>query len=147
MSHNQLTGHVPSSFLDKVPAAIQVEVDLSDNQLTSIDPLVCSYSNWNRGDVEKYGCNGLLCPAQYYSNTGRQSSVGECIYCPSASYFGSTECPDVSQPGAALWVPLVIGFIIILGLFVMVAKRIKRSQEEFEDQEQTEALEPAECIT
>ncbi|KAL3785970.1 hypothetical protein HJC23_005679 [Cyclotella cryptica] len=147
MSHNQLSGLIPSSFLENVPVSRQVEVDLSDNQLTSIDSLVCSNSNWNRGDVEKYGCNGLLCPIRYYSNTGRQSSLGGCVHCPSASYLGSTECPDVSGPGAALWVPLVIGFVVILGLFLVVAKRIKRSREQFEEQEEAEALEPDACIT
>lgn len=130
ISSNYLTGDVPSTFLQYVPQDVQVVLDLSDNKITGIHESICSMSNLNRGDVEKYGCNGLMCPIDYYSNTGRQSSLGECLYCPSASYLGSTKCLDNKNgPGAALWAPLVIGLLTIFGLIAIVYRRTHRLRE------------------
>ena len=138
LSHNQLSGSVPSNFLDNAPAAVQV--DLTDNRITLMDSSVCSNSGWNRGDIAKFGCNGLLCPVKYFSNTGRHSQLGECVYCPSAAYLGLSECPS-NEPGAKLWAPIVIGFIVIVGLFVIAATRMKHNREEFHRQQEAEPLE------
>jgi hypothetical protein len=129
ISGNHLSGTVPSSFLQNVPTSVQVGVDLTDNQITAIDQSVCAMSNLNRGDVQKHGCNGLLCPIGYYSSTGRHSSFGECLHCPSATFLGTTECVDNNGPGAALWAPLVLGLMFILGIVVVVTRRMHHTRE------------------
>lgn len=134
VSSNQISGSVSSTFLQNVPASVEVQVDLTDNQITSIDERICTKSSLNRGDVGRYGCNGLLCPIEYYSNTGRHSSLGGCVFCPSAIYLGSTECLDNAEPGAALWAPLVIGLLIMVGILVILVKR-KISREFIEQEE------------
>jgi hypothetical protein len=129
VSSNLLSGTVPSTFLQNVPASIQVGVDLTDNQITAIDQSVCTMSNLNRGDVQKHGCNGLLCPIEYYSSTGRHSPLGECLRCPSANYLGTTECVEINGLGAALWAPLVIGLMLIVGVVVVMTRRIYHARE------------------
>lgn len=123
LSGNQLSGTVPSTFLQNVPTSVQVVVDLSDNQILAMHQNICTMNNLNRGDVEKYGCSGLLCPIEHYSNTGRQSSLAECTYCPSASYMGATECLENSGSGAAMWAPLVTGLLAVVGVTVIVVRR------------------------
>lgn len=118
---------MPSSFLDQLPTFAQIDVDLSANQITSIDPAICSKSNnWNYGDVERYGCDGLLCPTGFYSELGRRSSDSECTRCSDASYFGTTECGSSGGSGAALAVSLTIVFLLLIGS-VTVYIRLKQT--------------------
>ena len=128
ISKNKLTGSIPQSFLQNIPSSEQIVVDLTDNQISSIDDSICTRSNL--GDVQKYGCNGLLCPIEYYSNTGRQSELGECIFCPTVLYLGSTECFDRGENSASKWAAIM--FIVsttILAVFLLLARRIKQARD------------------
>ena len=141
ISKNKLTGSIPSSFLHNIPSSVQIGVDLTDNLISSIDNSICTKSNFNRGDVEQYGCNGLLCPIEYYSNTGRHSSLGECIYCPNVRYLGSTECLDEGGYGTSKWTAIIfIVVTITLVAFLLLARRIKQAREFELQNEDVESL-------
>lgn len=127
LSNNKLSGSVPSSFLHNIPSSVEIQVDLSNNQITAIHDSVCTKKNLNHGDVEKYGCNGLLCPSGYYSKTGRHSSIGKCIYCPTATYLGSSVCSETG-PHTAVWIPLLCA-VLILGLLLVVGRKMKQSRD------------------
>ncbi|KAL3925428.1 MAG: hypothetical protein SGILL_000414 [Bacillariaceae sp.] len=125
LGFNQLTGTIPSTFLsgisnpgrvvnvrlDKnhlvgtVPAALaslsQLNIDLSDNLLTDFGEGLCSASNWNDGDVGRFGCDGILCPAGEFSPSGRQTNAQDaCQPCPGAEsspYLGVTTCVAIAK--------------------------------------------------
>jgi Leucine-rich repeat (LRR) protein len=117
LSHNQITGSIPVSFLTLVPFNAELEVDISSNQITGSIPTdltrffhlniylkdnliseiskqLCAMSDWNDGDVGKFGCNGLLCPAGDFAPNGRHSSSGDCEKCAAgrALHMGASTC-------------------------------------------------------
>jgi Leucine-rich repeat (LRR) protein len=124
LAQNQLTGTIPSTFLSGIsnqgqvvnvrldqnhlvgtlPAALaslsQLNIDLSDNLLTAIGEGLCS-ANWNDGDVGRFGCDGILCPAGEYSPSGRQTNAQDaCQPCPGAEsspYLGVSTCASIAK--------------------------------------------------
>lgn len=120
LSENELTGAIPTNFLERASMRKPIEVDLSSNKLTGglpselddrFDNLViyardnlltklpnklCSVDNkdWNLRDVGMFGCNGLLCPPGTANYHGRQSSEGNpCLTCASnKQYYGQITC-------------------------------------------------------
>ena len=116
LSKNELSGEIPSSFLEAVDIDEKVVGDLSsnniegsvpqdlsrlgrltihlqDNRITGIDPELCSVEGWNDFDVERFGCDGILCPVGSSSINGRQTSdTSMCTPCKDAEYMGSTAC-------------------------------------------------------
>jgi Leucine-rich repeat (LRR) protein len=117
LSQNSFTGPVPDSFLSLVHFQAQLEIDLSgnaftgslptdltrfnalsfyasDTKITKVDSQLCSMKNWNNGDVGKYGCDAILCPAGHSGPKGRHSAAGECRKCPNtgSEFMGSTTC-------------------------------------------------------
>ena len=121
LSSNDLSGPIPDSFLTLVPFSAELEVDLSDNALTHIpshltrfstlnlyvknnritelDYHLCTQTNWNDGDVGRYGCDGLLCPVGEYAPNGRHSSNGACRQCHAnpTPHMGASTCDDASS--------------------------------------------------
>lgn len=117
---NSLTGPIPFNFLDGVAEkGALLTVDLSSNQISGtlpgtltqfdrmdlfvIDNLVtgiadglCLKSDWLGGDVGRFKCDGILCPAgQYSPRLGRTTdSSNVCKMCSSGTdnYMGSAEC-------------------------------------------------------
>lgn len=141
LSDNRLTGSIPDSFLTLIPFSAELEVDLSSNQLTGAIPTaltrflnlniylkdnkltelnkqLCSMTNWNEGDVGRYGCNGLLCPSGHFSPNGRHSSSGECQPCAPgrALHLGASTCDDVSSTSA---VNSMAAILVAWGLLLM----------------------------
>eukprot|EP00533_Pseudo-nitzschia_delicatissima_P004848 CAMPEP_0116113460 /NCGR_PEP_ID=MMETSP0327-20121206/19520_1 /TAXON_ID=44447 /ORGANISM="Pseudo-nitzschia delicatissima, Strain B596" /LENGTH=2649 /DNA_ID=CAMNT_0003606819 /DNA_START=275 /DNA_END=8224 /DNA_ORIENTATION=- len=120
LSNNQLTGSIPSNFLSgsaganslitvrldqnhltgTIPSSLQIfsklNIDVAANYVTAIGDGLCNLSQWNDGNVGKYGCDGILCPAGTFSPSGRQTSSSDsCKACPgeeSPSYIGDTTC-------------------------------------------------------
>ena len=116
LSFNNLYGEIPSTFLKSLSGSDKVVVDLSnnridgsiprelsrlsrltihlkDNAISEIDGELCSVDGWNDYDVERYGCDGILCPAGTSSPLGRQTSeASECLPCKGAKHMGSTAC-------------------------------------------------------
>mmetsp|Transcript_33273 Transcript_33273/g.98980 ORF Transcript_33273/g.98980 Transcript_33273/m.98980 type:complete len:2132 (-) Transcript_33273:222-6617(-) len=118
-SENELTGSLPAFFLAGVPEKSQLDVDLHNNLLTGVVPEalgrfekmnllladnfisdierdLCGKSKWNDGDVGRYGCNALLCPAGTFAPNGRQTSpTTRCVPCPNSQFLGTTNCEGV----------------------------------------------------
>jgi Leucine-rich repeat (LRR) protein len=93
LSRNQLNGTVPAS-LGNLEHMI---IDLDDNNITNIDSSLCTSKNWMEGNVDKYGCDGILCPAGWYQKfSGRQTSdASPCTKCQlagGAPFMGSKTC-------------------------------------------------------
>ena len=90
---NQLRGSVPAAALDRFD---RLDFYLTGNYIDSIDPTLCQNSKWMENAVASFGCDAILCPAQYSNMLGRQSlSSVPCVACPSgmiAPYMGSTQC-------------------------------------------------------
>jgi len=55
--NNQLTGTVPGvlAIFDRM------NLYVSGNQLTSVDPRLCLLDNWMSGAVKQYSCDAILC--------------------------------------------------------------------------------------
>ena len=120
LSNNLLTGTIPSDFLagiidintkinvrldqnhlvGTIPSSLtkfsKLNIDLSGNLMTAIGDGLCNQSEWNDGNVGKYGCDGILCSAGKFSYSGRQTNANDaCQTCPgkeSSSYLGDTIC-------------------------------------------------------
>jgi len=86
ISHNQLTGMIPSCF-QRFEDYPRVQYYISDNQISGIDEIVCS--------LNIYECNGILCHPKQYNTHGRQESDDDhCLPCPSAQFYGATTCEN-----------------------------------------------------
>lgn len=116
LSFNAIRGTIPESFLTQVPFDAQLDIDISSNQLTGaiptalarfsnlniylegnqitqLDPVLCTQPLWNDGDVGRFGCAGLLCPPDEFAPQGRQTSLEiPCQSCGMAHVYGTTEC-------------------------------------------------------
>ena len=136
LSDNAFTGSIPNSFLTLVHFQAQLEIDISDNAFTgslptdltrfnslslfasdnhfsTIDSQLCSMSNWNDGDVGKYGCDAVLCPPKYSAPNGRHSSAGECQKClkGGSEFMGSSSCGNASSANGLLNIFAVVSSI------------------------------------
>jgi len=121
LSYNQLSGEIPSTFLESVDDEDKVIADLAhnrlsgtvpselgrmsrltltltDNRISAIHEDLCDVEGWNDYDVEDFGCDGILCPAGTYSVSGGRQSSDEspCEPCGSARYMGTSTCGDGS---------------------------------------------------
>lgn len=119
---NQFSGSIPADFLESVPAAEKITVDLSNNKLTGSIPTslgrldqlsiylrnnriegipneLCSKADWNNGDVGKYGCEGILCSPGTSNIIGRESEAApDCLPCKEAvDFHGQTSCHVVGR--------------------------------------------------
>ncbi|KAI2508081.1 hypothetical protein MHU86_6373 [Fragilaria crotonensis] len=121
LSDNELTGTIPRNFLERHTSSTPVVLDLSGNQLTGWVPAeldrfkelkiylrnnmisdipvpLCDNVDWNEGDVEAFGCNGLLCPPGTYNLVGRERPDEPCQGCLDGSpYFGQVTCTNPSS--------------------------------------------------
>ena len=120
LSSNQFNGTIPSNFLERTTTGHGIRVDLSSNnltgevppdlarfpklnlelgknQLTDLPMKLCEQTEWNNGDVGRFGCDGLVCHPGTSTHEGRQStnSLGmACVQCSSADpeLYGQTNC-------------------------------------------------------
>jgi Leucine-rich repeat (LRR) protein len=122
LSGNKISGNIPSSFLESVSPDESIYIDLSrnriegsvpgelarfekmtiylkDNYLFGIERDICDNLQWNEGDVGRYSCDAVLCPAGTYApGTGRQSLGGsKCVDCKLAKYYGQSQCVDLQD--------------------------------------------------
>jgi Leucine-rich repeat (LRR) protein len=117
LSMNKFSGILPSSLARFDDLTILV----SDNEITGISAELCEQDRWNGGDVERFGCDAILCPPRSYAPArGRASSdSGDCVACSSANFFGHSIC--VSSGGvkratygtfAALAISTALGLLL-----------------------------------
>jgi Leucine rich repeat/Leucine Rich Repeat len=116
LSGNFLTGTIPAAFLNRITTTANLEVDLSSNQLSGTIPaeldrfdrvtfylrdnkivglpeVFCNNVDWNDGDVESHGCNGILCPPGTFSIVGRARGVQTCLPCgDDVPFYGQDKC-------------------------------------------------------
>lgn len=143
-SANSLTGEIPSSFLGNT--AIEkfeggkITVDLSDNMLSGvvpdelsrfvylelylkgnkfidIDEALCAEEFWNEGNVNKYGCNAIMCPVGTYNSQGRQTSdSNDCKECSKTKYMGSETCSKAESFTGIMFIAAII-FLVTSFIF------------------------------
>lgn len=125
LSNNQFTGLIPDSFLsgivDKtvpvvvfldgnhlggiVPSSLaalqQVNIYLQNNLISGFGTGICQQFQWMDGNVARYGCDAILCPAGEYSPDGRQvSDSTACKSCPDLQgtpTLGSSLCVSAQK--------------------------------------------------
>ena len=100
LSNNQLTGSVPASLDDL--ADLAVEWKLHDNAFEGIATELCDNSDWNRGAISNYGCDGLLCPPGTYGVVGHASAEHTCRACEESTQYGATTCVQANDKSALL---------------------------------------------
>jgi Leucine-rich repeat (LRR) protein len=94
LSHNELTGKVPSS-LGRLE---ELTIYLRENQFTGLAEELCEKTAWMDGEVGSFGCDAILCAPGTSTYVGRQSvEAGKCVKCPDAEegWFGETLCPGL----------------------------------------------------
>jgi len=139
ISNNALTGQIPSNFLSLITTTADLEVDLASNVLTGTIPVeldrfdrvtlylrennivglsssFCDNVGWNSGDVESYGCNGILCPPGTFNSFGRARGASVCLQCNSDNtYYGQVECnPSSTASPLMAWSLGAIAFLVCL---------------------------------
>ena len=92
LTGNRINGSIPSRLTD----FSRMTLYLRDNEIRGMDETFCNLDGWMGGQVEKDGCDAILCPAGTYNTYGRQTSDGvACQPCPftfTAMFYGSTVC-------------------------------------------------------
>jgi hypothetical protein len=96
--NNNLTGTIPGEFIRFDSLVLNVV----GNRITGYGPEICDdesnedkVGGWMNGMVELFGCDAILCPADTYSDTGRQEeSETPCEPCDSGTdgLMGATIC-------------------------------------------------------
>lgn len=92
LSRNKISGTIPQE-LSRIE---RLSLYLRDNMIKGIPNGLCANPKWNDGDVENYGCDGILCPPNTVSDTGRITADSpECLPCPNGNdyYYGQSVCP------------------------------------------------------
>jgi Leucine-rich repeat (LRR) protein len=142
---NDLTGSLSADFLHSVPSSSYVKIDVQDNTISGIIPIelqrfdkmdmnllrnkidsipevLCERTNWNDGDVGKFGCNAIACPPGSTNYMGRQSiRAPVCTPCKEAKlYYGQDDCPGKKSAAVefrTIWIATVL-FAAILSTLV-----------------------------
>jgi Leucine-rich repeat (LRR) protein len=103
LSQNLLIGSLPTSLLK----FSSLNLDVTGNRISFVDPLFCQQTSWMIGQVEELGCDALLCPKGTWNMYGRATKVENCTECPStSSYYGSMACEDNSSQEIKDWLAI-----------------------------------------
>jgi Leucine rich repeat len=93
VSQNHLLGTIPGAF---VQSRSLVDFRVAGNMLYGDIPIgLCSNPTLNSGATKQYGCSGLLCPPETYSELGYEKDDIRCQPCPEGQtsfYLGSLSC-------------------------------------------------------
>ena len=114
LSRNRLEGSIPESL----GRFENMNLELTQNEITEIPSALCSKSNWNEGNVGKYGCDAILCPAKTSNSAGRQQDGLPCRKCHQndSDHLGQIVCG-----GATSGVRAVAGLSFLASLALGVA--------------------------
>ncbi|CAB9517668.1 LRR receptor-like serine threonine-protein kinase [Seminavis robusta] len=95
LNDNKIGGTVPDAWASRFATLF---IDLSGNRISGIDSSLCSSNEWNRGMVESYSCDGILCPPGKFNEFGRQTGIQavcrSCSHPGSVQYYGAKSCDD-----------------------------------------------------
>lgn len=129
LNSNSMTGTIPSDFLSGIADVDQLmAIDIGynkfhgtvpdtlsrftnmrllamKNEITKVDPALCTLTGWINGEVGKIitaggnGCDAILCPVGTYNTYGRQTSGGDgaCLSCPDGKFAGQTGCIGITD--------------------------------------------------
>jgi len=115
LENNNLSGSIPVSFL-KFDSLV---LNVIGNNISSFDDRICddgNIYNWMNGLVELYGCDAILCPVGYYSDSGRQEGEeSPCVACDVGTdgMMGATYCASDEPSSEEL--PILAEFYLALG--------------------------------
>ena len=90
LSNNLLTGSVP----EEISRFTSLNLNLVGNNMTGLGQ-VCEKGSWMNGLVERFGCDAILCPVNFYAESGRQEEDGvPCQECPvgTGGFMGAMSC-------------------------------------------------------
>jgi Leucine-rich repeat (LRR) protein len=93
---NYLAGMVPASLTQ----FYDLNLSISSNRFSDIAPGLCKMTNWLQGGIEAFNCDGLLCPKNTFSETGRHTKDQVCEPCPEntvAPFMGSVQCVTADE--------------------------------------------------
>lgn len=96
ITNNLLTGIVPAT-LDNF---VSMDIRLEENRFTGVDPALCDNPKWMNGEVgaqsDANPCDAILCPDSFHGDYGKAvgGSLGVCLPCSSATYYGTVQCND-----------------------------------------------------
>jgi Leucine-rich repeat (LRR) protein len=94
LSDNKLTGTVPGAWAERFDELV---LDITGNQIVSIDNSLCQKNDWMEGDVGEYQCDAILCPKGTWNDFGRQTDTSSpCQECTSRTIdvMGSKVCSE-----------------------------------------------------
>jgi len=111
LSSNSLSGSIPGELSRLSRLSLQVQ----GNQISGLDEGLCEVDGWNDFDVQKFGCDAILCPAGTWNHHGRQSNEeSPCLSCRKAKFMGSTQCSSGSSFGTlGLWAFVVVSWMLL----------------------------------
>jgi Leucine-rich repeat (LRR) protein len=104
LQSNDLTGTVPTSL----SRFSSLYIDLGDNKITDLPPVLCDNTNWMNGEMLPGVCDYVMCPPATYNLAGRQTSSEEpCISCPAELadtnvFWGRSFCMEIESEQSVL---------------------------------------------
>ncbi|GAX21202.1 hypothetical protein FisN_26Lh160 [Fistulifera solaris] len=104
LQSNDLTGTVPTSL----SRFSSLYIDLGDNKITDLPPVLCDNTNWMNGELLPGSCEYVMCPPATYNPARRQTSSEEpCIPCPAELsdtnvFWGRSFCMEIESEQAVL---------------------------------------------
>jgi Leucine-rich repeat (LRR) protein len=104
LQSNDLTGTVPTSLT----RFSFLYIDLGDNKITDLPPVLCDNTNWMNGELLPGSCDYVMCPPATYNPARRQTSSEEpCIPCPAEladtnMFWGRSSCMEIESEQAVL---------------------------------------------
>ena len=122
LEQNKLTGTVPRELL-KFDSLV---LNIAGNQIEAFDSQICDSDNngyedvsgWMNGMVELFGCDAILCPVDYFSDTGKQEDEETpCQPCEAGTdgVMGATDCDDEVVVNDDDELAILVEFYLALG--------------------------------
>eukprot|EP01082_Thalassiosira_pseudonana_P004378 g4077.t1 g4077 contig15:289796-291788(+) len=104
LSNNQLSGTVPTEFLKFK----SLNLNVVGNNITGLDSKICESKGvinaWMNGLVEQFGCDAIMCPVDFFAESGKQEEEDTpCKACAAGTggAMGATACAsevdDISE--------------------------------------------------
>jgi len=83
---NRIEGTIPG----ELARFDRLNIDLTDNWISGINPALCSKSKWMDGLVGSFGCDAILCPMASANRFGRRTTNSAICHSCSESALGNT---------------------------------------------------------
>lgn len=115
LSSNSISGWIPAK-LDRLP---RLSLLAQNNQITGINPDLCTIEGWNDGAVKDFGCAAILCPVGTWNPLGRQTRDDSgCMECSKSKFLGSTHCGRHSSATSIRSTLMLVGAVLLASVFL-----------------------------